>query len=58
MQAWARQYPVDAWECRRASRIERLQGNENRFVKDPCLSVGLWPEQEAVFFLEGDEGIF
>lgn len=58
MQAWARQYPVDAWECRRASRIERLQGNENRFVKEPCLSAGLWPEQETAFFLEGGEGIF
>lgn len=58
MQAWARQYPVDAWECRRASRIERLQGNENRFVKESCLSAGLWPEQETVFFLEDAGGIF
>lgn len=58
MQAWARQYPVDAWECRRASRIERLQGNENRFVKESCLSAGLWPEQETAFFLEDAEGIF
>lgn len=58
MQAWARQYPVDAWECRRASRIERLQGNENRFVKDPCLSAGLWPEQEAVFFWKAMRAFF
>lgn len=58
MQAWARQYPVDAWECRRASRIERLQGNENRFVKEPCLSAGLWPEQESAFLQKDNEGIF
>ncbi|OLA87104.1 MAG: endonuclease I [Desulfovibrio piger] len=58
MQVWARQYPVDAWECRRASRIERLQGNENRFVKEPCLSAGLWPEQESAFLQKDNEGIF
>lgn len=58
MQAWARQYPVDAWECRRARRIERLQGNENRFVKEPCLSAGLWPEQETAFLPEDDGDIF
>ena len=29
-------YPVDAWECLRAKRIERIQGNENPFVKEAC----------------------
>ena len=42
MQAWDKQYPVDKWECTRAKRIEALQGNENRFVKEPCVAGGLW----------------
>lgn len=42
MGAWDRQYPVDAWECTRAKRIEALQGNENRFVKEPCVTAGMW----------------
>ncbi len=31
-QAWAKQDPVDAWERERCRRIEKLQGNRNRFV--------------------------
>jgi deoxyribonuclease-1 len=42
MGAWDRQYPVDAWECTRAKRIESLQGNENRFVKQPCVDAQIW----------------
>lgn len=42
MRAWDKQYPVDAWECTRAKRIEALQGNENKFVKQPCVAAGLW----------------
>ena len=42
MKAWDKQYPVDKWECTRAKRIEKLQGNENKFVKGPCQAVGLW----------------
>jgi len=42
MGAWDRQYPVDAWECTRAKRIEKLQDNENKFVKQPCVASGLW----------------
>lgn len=42
MRTWNSRYPVDAWECARAGRIERLQGNENRFVKQACLEAGLW----------------
>jgi deoxyribonuclease-1 len=34
--AWDRQDPVDAWECERAGRIERIQGNVNPFVKPQC----------------------
>ena len=40
--AWNKMYPVDQWECTRAKRIEKLQGNENRFVKEPCQQAGLW----------------
>ncbi|HZF62736.1 MAG TPA: endonuclease [Desulfovibrio sp.] len=42
MQAWDKQFPVDKWECTRAKRIEALQGNENKFVKEPCQAAGLW----------------
>ena len=42
MDAWDKMYQVDAWECTRAKRIEKLQGNENPFVKGPCRDDGLW----------------
>ena len=32
----------DAWECKRAKRIESIQKNENVFVKQPCIAAGLW----------------
>ena len=35
--AWDRQDPVDEWECERARRIERIQGNENPFVTAACI---------------------
>lgn len=41
-EAWSRDFPVGKWECERTRRIERLQGNENRFVKEPCKKAGLW----------------
>ena len=41
MQAWNRMYPVDAWECLRARRIEAIQGNENTFVTEACRAAGL-----------------
>lgn len=39
-QAWDRQFPVDEWECIRAARIEKLQGNANDFVKSRCKEAG------------------
>lgn len=36
MMAWDKMYPVDRWECLRAKRIARIQGNENAFVTDAC----------------------
>ncbi|CAG35020.1 endonuclease [Desulfotalea psychrophila] len=34
--AWDRQYPVSNWECTRAERIEKIQGNRNPFVAKAC----------------------
>jgi len=34
--AWDRAHPVSAWECRRASLIETLQGNANQILKARC----------------------
>ena len=36
MNAWDKQYPVSAWECTRAQRIEKLQGNTNTIIKERC----------------------
>lgn len=41
-EAWDRMFPVTDWECTRAKRIEEIQGNENKFVKRPCIEKGLW----------------
>lgn len=38
---WDKMYQVTEWECKRASRIEKLQGNENSFVKKKCLQAGI-----------------
>ncbi len=35
--AWNKADPIDAWECERNKRIERIQGNENPFVKRACI---------------------
>ena len=40
--AWDEQDPIDPWECERNKRIEKLQGNENPFVKRLCVEKGLW----------------
>lgn len=40
-EAWDRAHPVSAWECERARRIEKLQGNANMRVKEPCERAGL-----------------
>lgn len=41
-EAWDRLFPVDKWECARTKRIEKIQGNENIFVKKPCRAARLW----------------
>ena len=35
-EAWDRQYPVTAWECRRNELIKAEQGNDNPFVTKHC----------------------
>ena len=34
--AWNQSDPVDEWECERAKRIERIQGNVNEVVMRDC----------------------
>ena len=34
--AWNKSDPVDEWECERAKRIERIQGNRNEVVMRDC----------------------
>ena len=35
-EAWNKSDPVDEWECERAKRIERIQGNRNEIVMGNC----------------------
>ena len=34
--AWSQSDPVDEWECERAKRIEKIQGNRNDVVMRDC----------------------
>lgn len=40
--AWNKQFPVSRSECKIAKKIESIQGNENKFVKTPCIESGMW----------------
>lgn len=40
-EAWNNAYPVDEWECIRAARIAKLQGNVNEVVNEACRRAGL-----------------
>ena len=35
-EAWNKSDPVDVWECERAKRIEKIQGNRNEIVMGNC----------------------
>lgn len=35
-QAWDKKFPPTEWECLRATRIEKIQGNANEFIKIKC----------------------
>lgn len=45
MQAWDKEYPVSAWECRRACRIEKIQKNKNKILRPQCQDKNLWPKE-------------
>jgi len=40
MDAWNKTYPVTAWECERAKRIQSIQGNLNEVVAQSCSAAG------------------
>lgn len=35
-QAWDKLHPVDEWECKRAKKIEIIQGNQNQILAERC----------------------
>jgi len=35
-EAWDKAFPVGAWECRRAEKIQKVQGNENPILASRC----------------------
>lgn len=46
MRAWDRKYSVTREECVRSARKEKIQGNANPYVKEPCEEKG-WYDAEA-----------
>lgn len=40
MVIWDRQHPVSDWECQRAEKIAKIQGNTNIVVKNRCDALG------------------
>jgi len=40
MDALDKMYPPDAWECTRAQRIAKIQGNVNEITEARCREVG------------------
>ncbi|WP_322632730.1 endonuclease [Vibrio sp. OPT18] len=36
MNAWDKQFPVSAWECKAAQRIQKIQGNVNHILNTRC----------------------
>ena len=42
LRAWDKKYPVKHWECQRAYRIEKVQGNANMIVKPRCEARGMY----------------
>ena len=41
MEAWDKMYPPDQWECIRARRIAKVQGNVNEITEARCKELGL-----------------
>ena len=42
LKVWDKQYPITPWECQRAYRIEKVQGNANMIVKPRCEQAQLY----------------
>lgn len=42
---WDEMFPVTQWECLRTYRIEQIQKNENKIVKNKCINKNLWPQK-------------
>ena len=40
--AWAKEDPVDKWECTRGKRIYKIQGNYNSFIVNECRENQMW----------------
>lgn len=40
LQVWDKEHPVTEWECIRAKRIEKIQGNPNKIVNEECEKKG------------------
>ena len=36
MTAWNEMYPPEGWECDRNRQIEKIQGNDNKFITEKC----------------------
>ena len=36
MAAWNEMYPPEQWECDRNRQIEKIQGNDNKFISEQC----------------------
>lgn len=42
-QKWHTEFPVTKWECDRTYKIEQIQQNENKVIKQQCIEKQLWP---------------
>lgn len=42
-QKWHKTFPVTKWECDRTYKIEQIQHNENKVIKQQCIEKQLWP---------------
>lgn len=45
LNVWNKQFPVTPWECERAYRIEKVQGNANEIVKPLCQQAGMYGDR-------------
>ena len=47
LKIWDKKYPVTDWECQRAYRIEKVQGNANYNVKKECQNKGIYKDNKG-----------